>query len=99
MEKGGLGLAIAGVLICQVHFPTMLKSELINRLAINLDTAEEFGPIAEVWVNGRTHQVMGLGCSAGGLLNRQSRRFLLSQIGSIGHDGVVVKAGAQADIH
>jgi hypothetical protein len=77
--------------------PTMLKSELLNRLAINLDTAEEFGPIAEVWVNGRTHQVMGLGCSAGGLLNRQSRRFLLSQIGSIGHDGVVVKAGAQAD--
>ena len=77
--------------------PTMLKSDLLNRLAINLDTAEEFGPIAEVWVNGRTHQVMGLGCSAGGLLNRQSRRFLLSQIGSIGHDGVVVKAGARAE--
>ena len=76
---------------------TMLKSDLLNRLAINLDTAEEFGPIAEVWVNGRTHQVMGLGCSAGGLLNRQSRRFLLSQIGSIGHDGVVVKAGARAE--
>lgn len=75
----------------------MLKSELINRLAINLDTAEEFGPIAEVWVNGRTHQVKGLGCSAGGLLNRQSRRFLWTQIGSIGRDGVVVKAGARAE--
>jgi uncharacterized protein YrrD len=72
----------------------LLKSELLQRLAINLDTAEEFGPIAEVWVSGRTHQVKGIGCSAGGLLNRQSRRFLWSQIGSIGRDGVVVKAGA-----
>lgn len=76
---------------------TMLKSDLINRLAINLDTAEEFGPIAEVWVNGRTHQVKGLGCSAGGLLNRQSRRFLWTQVGSIGRDGLVVKAGARAE--
>ena len=75
----------------------MLKSELLNRLAINLDTAEEFGPIAEVWVNSRTHQVQGIGCSAGGLLQRQSRRFLWSQIGSIGRDGVVVKAGAQIE--
>lgn len=75
----------------------MLKSELLNRLAINLDTAEEFGPIAEVWVNGRTHQVKGLGCSAGGLLNRQSRRFLWTQVSSIGRDGVVVKAGARAE--
>ncbi|MGG6237950.1 hypothetical protein ACQ4N7_04865 [Nodosilinea sp. AN01ver1] len=75
----------------------MLKSELLNRLAINLDTAEEFGPIAEVWVNGRTHQVQGVGCSAGGLLQRQSRRFLWSQIGSIGRDGVVVRAGAQIE--
>lgn len=75
----------------------MLKSELLNRLAINLDTAEEFGSIAEIWVNGRTHQVKGIGCSAGGLLNRQSRRFLWSQIGSIGRDGVVVKAGARVE--
>ncbi|MBD2109407.1 hypothetical protein [Nodosilinea sp. FACHB-13] len=79
-------------------FPqSMLKSELLNRLAINLDTAEEFGPIAEIWVNGRTHQVKGIGCSAGGLLNRQSRRFLWSQIGSVGRDGVVVKAGARIE--
>lgn len=76
----------------------LLKSELLNRLAINLDTAEEFGPIAEVWVNSRTHQVQGIGCSAGGLLQRQSRRFLWSQIGSIGRDGVVVKAGAQIEV-
>ncbi|WP_035991867.1 hypothetical protein [Leptolyngbya sp. KIOST-1] len=75
----------------------MHRSELLNRLAINLDTAEEFGPIAEVWVNSRTHQVQGIGCSAGGLLQRQSRRFLWSQIGSIGRDGVVVKAGAQIE--
>ncbi|MGB3137993.1 MAG: hypothetical protein WBB18_14405, partial [Nodosilinea sp.] len=76
--------------------PDMLKSDLLNRLALNLDTAEEFGSIAEVWVNSRTHQVQGLGCSAGGLLSRQ-RRFLWSQIGSIGRDGVVVRAGAEAE--
>ncbi|MBE9114113.1 hypothetical protein IQ273_32630 [Nodosilinea sp. LEGE 07298] len=75
----------------------MLKSELLHRLAINLDTAEEFGSIAEVWVNSRTHQVQGIGCSAGGLLQRQSHRFLWSQIGSIGRDGVVVKAGARVE--
>ncbi|MGB3308771.1 MAG: hypothetical protein WBG32_12000 [Nodosilinea sp.] len=76
----------------------MLKSDLLNRLAINLDTAEAFGPIAEVWVNTRTHQVQGIGCSTGGLLlHRQNRRFLWSQIGSIGRDGVVVKAGAQIE--
>lgn len=71
----------------------ILKSELLNRLAINLDTAEAFGPITEIWVNGRTHQVKGLGYSGGGLLQRQSRRFLWSQVRSIGRDGVVVKAG------
>ncbi|MBE9137249.1 hypothetical protein IQ254_08520 [Nodosilinea sp. LEGE 07088] len=75
----------------------MLKSDLLSRLAINLDTAEEVGPIAEIWVNGRTHQVKGIGCSGGRLLSRQSRRFLWSQIGSIGRDGVVVKAGAQLE--
>ncbi|WOD38852.1 hypothetical protein [Nodosilinea sp. E11] len=75
----------------------ILKSELLNRLAINLDTAEEFGPIAEIWVNGRTHQVQGVGCSVGGLLTRQHRRFLWPQIGSIGRDGVVVKAGAKVE--
>jgi hypothetical protein len=75
----------------------VLKGNLLNRLAINLDTAEAFGPIAEIWVNGRTHQVQGIGCSAGGLLNRQSQRFLWSQVGSLGRDGVVVKAGAQVE--
>jgi len=78
-------------------FQAMLKSELLNRLALNLDTAEAFGPIVELWVNGRTHQVRGIGCSAGGLLNRQSQRFLWSQVGSIGRDGVVVKAGARVE--
>lgn len=76
----------------------LLKSELLNQLAINLDTAEAVGPITEIWVNSRTHQVQGIGCSASGLLlHRQSQRFLWSQIGSIGRDGVVVKAGAQIE--
>jgi uncharacterized protein YrrD len=72
------------------------KGHLLNHLAINLDTAEELGPITEVWVNGRTHQIQGLGC-AGGLLGRQGQRFLWSQIASIGRDGVVIKAGAVTD--
>lgn len=74
----------------------MLRSDLLHRLAINLDTAEELGSITEIWVNGRTHQVQGVGCGGSGLLQRQSRRFLWSQVGSIGRDGLVVKAGAQA---
>ncbi|NJL45698.1 MAG: PRC-barrel domain containing protein [Leptolyngbyaceae cyanobacterium SM2_3_12] len=69
---------------------SILKSDLLNRLAINLDTAEELGPITEIWVNGRTHQITGVGCG-GGLLARQSRRFLWPQVVSIGRDGVVLK--------
>ncbi len=82
----------------QGSFPQgVLKSELLNHLAINLDTAESFGPIVEIWVNGRTHQVRGIGCGTVGLLNRQNHRFLWSQVGSIGRDGLVIKAGAQAE--
>ncbi|NMF86739.1 hypothetical protein [Nodosilinea sp. P-1105] len=78
-------------------FPQGLgKRNLLNHLAINLDTADEFGPITEVWVNGRTHQIQGLGCSSG-LLGRQSQRFLWSQVASIGRDGVVIKAGAMTE--
>jgi uncharacterized protein YrrD len=75
----------------------LLKSTLIHRLALNLDTAEEFGPIAELWVNGRTHQVLGLSCGGGGLLGRQGQRFLWSQVSSLGRDGVVLKAGAHPE--
>ncbi len=75
---------------------SLLKSSLLNRLAINLDTAEEFGPVTDLWVNGRTHQVSGLGCRSG-LLGRQNRRFLWSQVASIGRDGVIIRAGAQVD--
>ncbi|HIK45334.1 MAG TPA: hypothetical protein IGR64_10675 [Leptolyngbyaceae cyanobacterium M65_K2018_010] len=72
----------------------MLKSDLLKRLALNVDTAEEYGPITEVWVNGRTHQVRGIG-SGGGLLGRPSHRFLWSQVAAIGQDGVMIKAGRQ----
>ncbi|MGF1569389.1 MAG: hypothetical protein ACFCVD_15195 [Nodosilinea sp.] len=72
----------------------ILKSDVIGRLGLNLDTAEELGTLTEIWVNSRTHQVTGIGC--GGGLGRQSRRFLWSQVASIGRDGVVLKAAIAA---
>lgn len=72
-------------------FPnSILKSEVLSRLPINLDTAEELGSITEIWVHPYDHQVKGLGCG-GGLLGRPSQRFLWSQVASIGHDGLVIR--------
>lgn len=69
--------------------PTLLKTDLLRLVPINLDTAESFGPITEVWVDPRRHWILGVGC--GGGLGRRSQRFLWDQVISIGHDGLVLR--------
>lgn len=78
-------------------FPNaLLKSELLRRLPIDLNTTESLGLITEVWVDSRGHRVIGGGC--GGGLGRRSRRFAWGQVVSIGHDGLVLHSAPEADV-
>lgn len=70
--------------------PALLKGDLLRLVPIDLDTADALGPITEVWVDPRQHQIIGIGC--GGGLGRRSQRFPWSQVVSIGHDGLVLRA-------
>lgn len=69
--------------------PTLLKTDLVRLLPIDLDTADSLGPITEVWVAPHRHQVIGVGC--GGGLGRRSQRIPWDQVISIGHDGLVLR--------
>ncbi|HEY9762281.1 MAG TPA: PRC-barrel domain-containing protein [Trichocoleus sp.] len=69
---------------------TLRQGELLNRLVINIDTAEEVGRVSEVLVDTKTHQVEGIVCKTG-LLNRERQTFSWVQIESIGKDSVVIK--------
>ncbi|QQE66863.1 hypothetical protein GFS31_35670 [Leptolyngbya sp. BL0902] len=70
--------------------PSLLKDDLLRLVPIDLATADSLSPITEVWVDPRRHQVIGVGC--GGGLGRRSQRFPWSQVVSIGHDGLVLRA-------
>jgi uncharacterized protein YrrD len=66
------------------------KRALLNRVVLNLETAEELGVVTEVLVDIRNHRVQALLCS-NGMFGRGEQRFPLAQIASVGRDGVVVK--------
>jgi uncharacterized protein YrrD len=70
----------------------LLRSALINRLAIDLQTAEELGRVTQVLVDVRSQRVAGLVCG-GGVLQRGGQTFLWDQVNSVGHHGVVIRAG------
>jgi uncharacterized protein YrrD len=67
------------------------QSDFIGRLVLERKTAEEFGRIAELWLDPKTHQIIGLSCKAG-LLGTQRHGFTWSQIESIGDDSIMVCA-------
>lgn len=69
---------------------TLRQGELLNRLVIDIDTAEEVGRVSEVLVDAKSHQVEGIVCKTG-LLSRERRTFSWVQIESIGKDSVVIK--------
>jgi hypothetical protein len=74
--------------------PALLKGDLLRLVPLDLDTADSLGPITEVWVDPRRHQVIGIGC--GGGLGRRRQRFLWRQVVSIGHDGLVLRTSVSA---
>jgi uncharacterized protein YrrD len=67
------------------------QSDFIGRLVLEQKTAEEFGRVSELWLDPKTHQIVGLSCKAG-LLGTQKHGFTWSQIESIGDDSIMVCA-------
>lgn len=70
--------------------PELLKSALISRIVIDLQTAEELGRVTQVLVDVRTQRVTGL-VGGGGVLQRGGQTFLWEQVNSVGRDGVVIR--------
>ncbi|HEY9737005.1 MAG TPA: PRC-barrel domain-containing protein [Trichocoleus sp.] len=69
---------------------TLRQGELLNRLVIDINTAEEVGRVAEVLVDIRAHQVEGIVCRSG-LMGRERHVYSWVQIESIGKDSVVIR--------
>jgi uncharacterized protein YrrD len=74
------------------------QSDFLGRLVLDQNTAEEVGRVAELWLDPKSHQIIGLSCKAG-LLGMQRHSFTWSQIESIGEDSVMVSAleGVEAE--
>ncbi|MEM6436507.1 MAG: PRC-barrel domain-containing protein [Cyanobacteria bacterium P01_D01_bin.115] len=73
--------------------PGLRQSQLLNRLVIDRDTAEEVGHVDQILVDTKTHQVEGLTCRAGSF-GRQRQDFGWVQLHNIGRDSLVVRGGA-----
>jgi uncharacterized protein YrrD len=72
-------------------FTQIRHSELLNRLVLDRATAEEFGKVEVVWMDPDAHRVMGF-ISKNSLLTKKRFAFKLSQLLTIGAEGVVVNA-------
>lgn len=71
---------------------TIRQSELLNRLVLHSDTAETFGKVEIVWMHPAAHRVMGFVCGSSGLRRRQRFAFKLSQLLSVGTEGIMVNS-------
>jgi uncharacterized protein YrrD len=72
-------------------FTQIRHSELLNRLVLERATAEEFGRVEVVWMNPEAHRVMGF-ISKTSLLTKKRFAFKLSQLLTIGAEGIVVNS-------
>lgn len=70
---------------------TVRHSELLNRLVLDSATAEEFGRVEVVWMHPEAHRVMGF-ISKSSLLTKKRFAFKLSQLLSIGAEGIVTNS-------
>lgn len=75
------------------------QSELIGRLVIDRNTAEDLGRVEQLWLDFKTHQVLGLSCRSG-LLGRKRTAFNWAQLETIGDEGIIVSftEGAEVDV-
>jgi uncharacterized protein YrrD len=70
---------------------TYRHSELLHRLVLDRATTEEFGKVEVVWMHPEAHRVMGV-VSKTSLLSKQRFAFKLSQILTIGAEGLIVNS-------
>jgi uncharacterized protein YrrD len=64
------------------------QSELLNQLVLNRSTMEEWGRIDVLWMYPPSHRVLGFVCKTG-FLGRKKLAFKLSQVESLGGNGVL----------
>ncbi|HEY9806055.1 MAG TPA: PRC-barrel domain-containing protein, partial [Candidatus Obscuribacterales bacterium] len=67
------------------------QGELLNRLVLDRDTAEELGRVDQIWMVPELHRVMGIICTSG-FLKGKKQMFTLVQIEAFGTDSIVVNA-------
>lgn len=74
-------------------------SQLLNRRIIDRGTAEEVGQLDELWLNSKSHHVVGFSSKSGGVLGLgvKKRSFTWDQIYSIGADSILVNVNAEAE--
>lgn len=72
------------------------RSELLNRRVIDRGTAEEVGRIEELWLNPKSHNVIGFSCKSG-LFGRKKHAFTWEQIHTIGTDSILVNVNSEAE--
>ncbi|NEP02395.1 MAG: photosystem reaction center subunit H [Symploca sp. SIO2E9] len=71
--------------------PEALKqSELLNRLVLDRQTAEEIGRVAQLLLDPQAHQVVGLICKSG-FLGGKKKSFAWAQVEAIGTDSIMIK--------
>ncbi|HEY9749029.1 MAG TPA: PRC-barrel domain-containing protein [Allocoleopsis sp.] len=67
------------------------QGELLNRLVLDRDTAEELGRVEQIWMVPELHRVMGIICTTG-FLKGKKQMFTLMQIEAFGADSIVVNS-------
>ena len=65
------------------------QSELLGKLVINRLTAEEVGRVDQIWVEGKSQQVLGITYRAG-LITLKRPMFFWTQVETIGTDSIVI---------
>lgn len=71
------------------------QTQLLNRLVLDLKTAEELGQVERLWVDSQRHHIAGLVCKSG-LFGGKKYTFSWSQISAIG-DSVIVNRDREID--
>jgi uncharacterized protein YrrD len=73
------------------------RSELMNRLVLDSQTTEEVGRVEQVWLDTKTHKIVGITCKSG-LIGRQKRSFTWGQIQTIGKDSLLINTPEGAEL-
>ncbi len=73
---------------------TIQQSNLLGRLILNRETAEEIGHVKEFWLDITNHQVMAI-VSESGFLRRKEQFLRWDQVEAIGEDSILVSLSVE----